>query len=234
MRLIVNTVFYNEFEFIKPFLDNLRKIRDLWAVELLDGSWSQEKKPTINSTDKSMELIIDWVNNNHVPFEVNYIPSAEIWRTESEKRNHLLKLTEEKYGGCWIIVLDVDEFIKFPSGLVAIPLMHDLEEHSNSGIMNVYAYNSVLTLPSIRFIPTQLGIHYHTERAMIIHDKDCKVLMDYNPKVDYRSKDTWFYPNMFLVNHWTLRNNERQLKKYYYNIYQKYQDRDVGCQWQNR
>lgn len=233
MRLIVNCVFYNEHEFIKSFLDNLRKIRDIWAVELLDGSWSQEKNPTINSTDKSVEIIIDWVNINHVPFEVNYIPSAEVWRTESEKRNHLLKMTEEKYGKCWILVLDADEYVKFPSGLVAIPLAPDLEEHDNCGIMNAYAYNSVLTLPSIRFIPTQLGVHYHTERAMILHNNKCEVLMDYNPKADYRSWDTWFYPEMFLVNSWTLRNNERQASKYYYGIYQKHQDKEIECRWKN-
>jgi hypothetical protein len=157
--------------------------------------------------------------------------SSEIWDSESQKRNRLLEITEEKYGKCWILVLDADEFIKFANGLVAVSLLPDLEKHSNCGIMNVYAYNSVLTLPSIRFIPTMQGVHYHTERAMIVHDKDCRILCDYNPKSEYRGRNTWFYNTVFLVNYWTLRNNDRQIKKYYYSVYQNHQDKDVGCKY---
>lgn len=234
MRLIVNCIFYNESEWIKQFLDRLRQIKDLWAVEMLDGSWQQERKPTFNSTDDSKEQIDKWVKENHVPFEVNYIASTEIWESESVKRNWLLDYTEKKHGRCWILVLDADEVVKFPNGLVSTTLIPDLNRQRNSGIINAYAYNSVLTLPSIRFIPSGRGIHYHTERAMILHDKDCKILMDYNPKVDYRGKETWFYDNMFIVNHWALRNNARQIKKYYYMVYQQHQQKDIGCKWKSQ
>lgn len=234
MRLIVNTVLYNEAEFITCFLDNLNKIRDLYAVELLDGSWEQGNQLPINSVDRTEQLINNWKENNYVPFEVNYYKSSHVWRTESEKRNHILKLIEKKYGRCWTLMLDADEFIRFPSGLGGIWLINDLLQHIDCGIINAYAYHSTLekALPVLRFIPSCEGIHYHTELAMIIHDDKCNIIMDYNPGVNYKSEHTWVYPEMFLVNYWTLRNNKRQNEKYQYYLYQKNQNKGVKCKWE--
>lgn len=229
----MNCVFQNEQGFILRFLDGVRRIRDVYEVDMFDGSWSQEKHPTINSTDISKALIYEWMDQHHVPFHTRYIESDHVWRTESEKRNALLKITEEKFGKCWVLVLDADETVKFPNGMVAIDMIPYLEEHDNCGIMNAYAYGGSLkaVLPSIRFIPTCQGIHYHTERAMILHDKDCKVLMDYNPGYVFTGRNTWFFDEMLIVNHWVLRNNSRHETKMHYAFEQEKIPKDLVCRW---
>ena len=215
------------------FLHNIKKIRDVFAVELLDGAWQQaEKTPSINSTDDTVQIIEKWKSTNFVPFDINYTPAIETWRSESEKRNWLLKETERKYGRCWVLVLDADEFLKFPSGLVSIPMLPELERHDNCGILNGFAYQSALaTIFTVRFIPIGRGFHYHTELAMIIHNNKCEVVCDYNPGREKTNNETWVCSQVILVNNWTLRDNERQCKKYYYQKYQEHQDREIKCRW---
>ncbi|MGH7900139.1 MAG: hypothetical protein ACRENZ_00210 [Thermodesulfobacteriota bacterium] len=229
MRLIINTVVVNEEETITTFLNNLRKIRDIWAVNILDGFWKQELNPTLNSTDRTKEIVQEWVSKHHVPFEVNYIESDHIWRTESEKRNYLLKLTHEKYGKCWIFVIDADETVKFPSGLVAVTLLPDIENQEYPGVLPCYAYNSVLVFPTVRLIPSGEGYHYHTERAMLVHDKDCNVVVDYNPNSFFQARKTFELKGMFLVNYWTLRKKSRQFTKVHYAMYQHGQNKESKC-----
>ena len=212
-RLIINTVVANEEETIVNFLNNIRKIRDVWAVNILDGFWKQELNPFIKSIDKTKERVEEWAKKHSVPFEINYYESDHIWRTESEKRNHLFKLTLEKYNKCWIFVIDADESVKFPNGLVAVTLLPDLIEHEYPGIITCYAYNSVLEFPTVRLIPSGEGYHYHTERAMLLHDKDCNVVVDYNPNCYYRARKTFDLKGIIMVNFWTLRKKIRQFTK---------------------
>jgi hypothetical protein len=228
-RIVVNTIVLNEQENIVHYLNNLRRVRDLWAVEILDGSWSDG--PNINSTDRTEEIVEAWKQINFVPFETYYAVSEEKWRTESEKRNELLKRTEDKYGECWVFVLDADESVKFPNGRVGISLSKILSEYHNGGVIKAYGYNSTNALPTLRFIPTKKGIHYHTELAMILHDNECNVLIDYNPTRFYQSRDTWNLNDMIIVNYWGLRSGERQFTKYKYFHQQKYQDNETKCKW---
>ena len=233
MRNILNCVLYNEQDNITGFLDRVRKIRDLYAVEILDGSWSQEVNANVKSTDHTKALVEDWRERNFVPFEVNFTESDHIWRTESEKRNHLLKITEEKHGSCWIIILDADEEIKFPNGMVHICMTPLLTNRNKCGVVMSYPYNAIGELPGIRLIPSKIGVHYHTEYAMMLHDHNCKLLMDYNPQRIFKSWDVFDFKDMFIVNYWALRNNARQYKKYFYSTWQSehLENKELKCQW---
>lgn len=232
MRIIVNTVVYNEESNIATCLTNLRRIRDVWAVEILDGAWKvKDLENPVNSTDKTERVIEAWKKTTSVPFEVNYTKSEKTWETESEKRNFLLKKTEEKYGDCWVLVLDADESIKFPNGRSGIYLNKKIEDKKHCGVIKAYGYNSSHSLPSIRLIPTKNGVHYHTELAMILHNDKCQVLMDYNPTRIWQSTETFNLDDFFIVNYWGLRNGERQIEKYQYYKQQTEQDFGVKCKW---
>ena len=216
--IIVNTVLYNEQDSIVTFLNNLRRVRDIRAVEILDGSWRREKNPSVNSTDDTKNLVNKWIKDNPVPFEVCFTESEHIWETQSAKRNSLLEITQEKYGDCWIFVMDADEAIKFPNGFEAITLEPYLKDNTKCGVVKTYPYNSNDVLPSIRLIPTGHEIHYHTELAKMLHDANCNLLMDYNPARIFQSWDTFDFNDMFIVNYLSVQKETSQIK-------------DVECKW---
>lgn len=229
-KIIINTVLYNEQDSIVTFLNNLSRIRDIHAVEILDGSWRKEIKSSVNSTDDTKKLVNKWIKNNSVPFEVCFTESKQIWETQSAKRNSLLELTQKKYGDCWIFVLDADEAIKFPNGFEAITLEPYLKDKTKCGVLKTYLYNSNDVLPSIRLIPTGHEIHYHTELAKMLHDNSCNILMDYNPARIFQSWDTFDFNDMFIVNYLKLQKGTHKLEKSHHHI-DKNQLKDVECKW---
>ena len=87
---------------------------------------------------------------------------------------------------------------------------------------------------TVRFIRGGKGFHWHTERSMQLHDKNCNVVLDWTPEQEqyFGIVDT---ADMFIVNKWNRRTeNTLKLRDHYAEYEFKKLMEDLDCQYQEK
>ena len=233
MKLVACLVVYNEETFIEESIKNLFKIQDLDAIEILDGAWVSGGSSPI-STDRTRSIIEKLALTSPCP--INWTQNTDYWESEPLKRNWQLSQIEKKYGAdTWIFWFDGDEEIHFHTGLNSIKLKPFLSTVTKCGIVDTFGYGFSIPYPGPRFIPLGKGIHFYSEMANHLHDKDCHTIMNWG--LYQQKQPCWFMKDFFIVTHWMYRNGVRlQDKIEYYKFQCKEMERTQSypvCKWNN-
>jgi len=242
-RVGIGMCIYNEKQFIeKVLLNNTKKLRGVDFIYILDGSWpwiggeAQSNDGTKEIVEKTGALIKErW------GIDVKFGQIEKLFRSQGEKRNFGLKRAEEIMkeidpDAHWYhLIIDGDEFIEFTSGLTEIWLDKpgaSLDQiWPKMGLLAAYAVGSPKKLLTPRFIPAFQGYHYHTDQRMVIHDKNCVSVVDYNPRSrSYAKKLTTEITQFFLLNKWNARDIDRSMIKMTYNSL-TYPNQSAECRY---
>ena len=234
---------YNEEQFLKDvLLNNTRRLKGIDFTYILDGAWKWSGGEA-QSTDRTKKIVEEMaiLIKERWKHDVKFGQLATVFRTQGEKRNFCLKRVEEimkerdPRAKWYHLILDGDEFIQFASGLYEIWL--DKKGASvdqiwpKIGLLAAYAERSSIKLLSPRFIPAFQGYHYHTDQRMVIHDKNCVPIVDYNPsKRSYVKKLTTEITQFFILNKWNVRDVDRGMTKMSYNAI-TYPNKPAECQF---
>jgi glycosyltransferase involved in cell wall biosynthesis len=230
-KLIVAMCVYNEEQFIEMSIDSvLHTIKDVDVIEIQDGAWKMGGDTT-KSTDRTKEIVTKLQEKYNNRCDIEFREAEQIFDSEPHKRNHQLQFIQDLYGAepYWVMVLDADEIVAFNSGLYEIWVKDYLGNMPFAGMLTAYAIGSDKPMYGPRFIPGGQGYHYHTEKSMIMHNKDCKLEIDYNVEnqnVIKRCADSdnplmvFHIKPFFLINFWPKRPTERMLDKKRYRQFQ--------------
>ena len=80
------------------------------------------------------------------------------------------------------------------------------------------------------------GIHYYSERTMVIHDENCDLLINYNPDEGHKGnpKKVFMFSSIFFVNLWNIRNKKRlQEKDKYIEFRSTQRNNTENCKFKN-
>ncbi len=220
-KLVVAMSVYNEEQFLESSVDNtITCISDIDGIHILDGAWKVGGDSPV-STDRTPE-IVDRLKEKYPNVQIVY-ESRDIWESEGDKRNYQLKRIEEIFGKSYIIVKDGDELFRFTNGKDHIFLKIKLaQKYPAIGLINTYRYGGERAGLSVRLIPSHTNLHYHTGKAMVLHDENCKIMCDYNYDNFFVVNNKCFtFEGMIYVNHWNVRDRDRQWakEKYLQKIY---------------
>lgn len=227
-KLVVAMSVYNEEQFLESSVDNtISCISDIDGIHILDGAWKVGGNSPI-STDRTPE-IVDRLKEKYPNIQIVY-ESKDIWESEGDKRNYQLKRIEEIFGKSYIIVKDGDEFFKFTNGRDHIFLKIKLaQKYPAIGLINTYRYGGEKAGLGVRLIPSHTNLHYHTGKAMVLHDEKCKIMCDYNHDNFFVINNKCFtFEGMIYVNQWNIRNNDRQWAKEEY-LQKVYHGQEEPC-----
>lgn len=198
-------VVYNEETFLEQSIQNLFKISDLDAIEILDGAWNSGGK-TPKSTDRTKNIVQDAQKQSRIP--IIFTENDYFWESEPAKRNWQLEYLEKKYGpDTWVFWFDGDEEIRFHSGINNIKMEPILRDKKKCGIVTTYGFGYDIAYPGVRFFPLGHRIHFYSEMANHLHDKDCNTIMDWS--TGKQSQPCWYMDKFFIVNRWMVRNGVR-------------------------
>jgi glycosyltransferase involved in cell wall biosynthesis len=208
-KVVVALCIYNEEQFIYETLDDCRKIADLDGIHILDGGWEHGGTSPV-STDKTHAEITRWIvdNDNEITVTVERNPDNKLWASEGIKRNYQLKAIEKQWGDAYVVIHDGDENIEFNCGRKNIWLKEVLATVWPFTILcKSFSFNGVNDAVGVRVIPTGQGVHYHTDRPMIVHDHKCDIMCDYNfdKTVFIKQNATKSLPLIIFVNKWNTR-----------------------------
>lgn len=218
-KIVVALCIYNEEDTIYETLENCKKIADLDGIHILDGAWKNGlTEQSHTSSDKTSAEIMRWIKdtNNEYKVVIERNPEKTVFESESVKRNYQLDRIHELFGKSYIFVLDGDEKIRFNCGRDNIFLKEHLyHQWPRIVIIKTYSHNGLNGHIGARVIPSGYGIHYHTDKPMVVHSEDHRILCDYNfhyePSVS--KNETYDFDIMFLVNGWNTRAVERVRQK---------------------
>ena len=226
-KLVVAMTIYNEEQFLEEALNNCLVIQDLDGIHLLDGAWKGGGS-SASSTDNT-SIIIENFQHDHPEIQIVYEVPTDVWDLQGTKRNYQLKRVEEIWGKSYIIIKDGDEVFAFTNGRADIWLKRELAGRIPAiGICKSYAYGSPISMIGARFIPSHCGIHYHTEKSMIIHDNNCDIVCDYNVDKNLVINRRCFdFDQMIYINHWNIRDRERLKTKVKYAEEHVFTDKDI-------
>lgn len=249
-RLVVAICVYNEQDFIEKTIDSLlAKIRDVDIIEILDGAWKNGGK-SAKSTDKTKEIVERLSNKYHNRCDIIFRESETLFENEAAKRNHHLELIEETYGyePYWVFILDADERILFTTGEFELWIKDHLGNMPFIGCVTAFAHSGKKPLIGPRFFPGGKGIHYHSNRSMIVHTGDHSVEIDYNINSQEKTFGPWLrqkgeiletpifhITNFNLINFYPTRSKDRMLEKIEYCKYQEVeQQENKPCDYQQK
>ena len=230
MKIIISHCIYNEDQFFQGCLFDDLKINDLDAIHILDGAWGEQPNGNYQSTDKTLEIITDFIARaKEIGIEVIYDkhPKNQIWESEPIKRNYQLNRIRELFGNnlYYNILKDGDEFFHHLSGRQNTWLKKDFIEWikfpNNIGLMVTNAYYSDnigysdLQMSTPRFLPSTKKLHYYTGKSMMFCDEFHNIVSDFNPRVKQPGSPSLFfnYTSMMIINKFTIRNHQRQKDK---------------------
>ena len=216
-KFVVALCIYNEEQFLSDALNTCLQFVDLDGIHILDGAWEHGGDHP-KSTDKTHTIIDDFKNTHpDIKVTVEY-PHEDVWRTEGVKRNFQLQSIEHEYGSAYVFILDGDEIIQTNSGQTRHWMKHELNAHMQMiGMVAGYARGSKSVLNTPRLIPTKYGHHYHTECPMLIHNKNCEIIVDYEWNFTERNYDYLFnFDNFRIINNLNIRTRERTIEKQAY------------------
>lgn len=205
MKLIATVVVYNEEQHIPDLLHSLQRIVDLDDVYILDGKYGDKEIP---SDDKTKEI----VTSSKVGLFKTHWLSAQHWADESIKRNWLWKFLDKTIkDDCWYLIIDGDEEIitENNSSIELKPALQQIED--DFVILESGPHNENIDFPleyfQVRLIRGNKNIHWYTGDVMVVHNTNCKVLMDYGR--GYLCQPYGWIKNMMLLNKWLLRPKEK-------------------------
>ena len=223
---------YNGGQFLAETLHGIiSRIKDINVIHIHDGSWENSGYDAINSTDDTEKIIEDINVQYGEDIQIIYEKSDHIWHNPSEKRNHQLKLISETFEEPYTILwLDDDEEIRFRTGIEEIWIRELCAELQRPAIIDTYAYNASDQLLTARLIPSGKGIHWHSERAMCLHDMDCHVIIDWTPKQFILIGEIVRCDDFYIVNKWNCRDTETLHKRKQYNLHEVAEhDKMIPC-----
>lgn len=229
---------YNEEQHLEECLYDDLRMNDVDLIHILDGAWEKFEDGSIGSTDKTIEIVSKFmVEAKKYDIDVVYEnnPKNTLWANQGEKRSYQLDSIKKYYKGKrhYTLVKDGDELFHFLSGRQNIWLKRDFVEWFdkpiNIGLLNANSYYGDTNMWGVRLFPSNIPIHYATNRSMVIHDKDHNVVCDYNPetfKVD--NSKCFKFADFILINQWTTRPARRinQKKSYIdYRLAERFADK---------
>ena len=182
LKLVACHTMYNEEDNIRQTIINDLKIVDLDAIHILDGAWKHGGKSP-SSTDKSLSIIKEMQKALDIPIILESHPDGKYWESEGDKRNYQLDRVAELYPGkTYALIIDCDEELHSNNGrLDNFWFKGSLSKwYPDIALFTAYAHNSSLGGDTPRIIPVGKGIHYYTEKTMVLHDKDHNIIVDYN------------------------------------------------------
>ena len=226
-HIIIAHTIYNEEQYLEQTLRNDILIEDLDMIHILDGAWKNGGDSPI-STDNTISIIDKIRKETDVKIIYEKNPENTLWKSESVKRNYQLSAIEKLYPNekYYVFVKDGDESIKFANGRETQWIKGSFAKwYPDVALLDTFGYGSTLGGSGVRFIPSGQGIHYYTEKSMVLHNINHEVIVDYNPNTNTGMPDTFIntfdkcltsvftFPSVFLVNHFNLRNKERLKEK---------------------
>lgn len=238
MKLVAAICGVQSEQFLEKTLESLAKT-DIDAIHYMDGSWDNTGINLPQSTDKTRAILSRFKENSSI--EVNYDFSPEGWKTQSQKRNAQLYDIQDRFGpDTWILVIDDDEVLE---SIMNMSL--DFKSLLADKIYSVGTIESVAPPPgealadlqvmkTPRFIKLAVGIHYHTETNMHVHDIDCETICDYHNERDgVVTSQVWNFPGVIVKNYWMQRSNERLEHKNQYYTYLTKSNKSIGeCKYE--
>jgi len=235
MKIIGQLIVCNGEEFLEETLNGIvNRIRDLNVIAISDGAWENSCYKNILSTDKTMEIIEKFIQDNPRIDVLVKTRNEKFYRNPSEKRNEQLKdifneFGNERYYTFWF---DDDEEIRFTNGREEIWLRDYLKNYDVPIFLNTFGWNSEKPMLTPRFIPGNNGYHWHTERAMCIHDSNCNIVFDWTPGQEKQELDILTNHEMFIVNKWNKKSRKELQRKSQYAMYEnKLYETPEKCKW---
>ena len=222
MTFVIAHCIYNEVEYFQECLEDDLKMNDVDIIHIVDGAWKGYEGGTAQSNDGTLEIIHNFKKKAEAVGILVIYDSRGVWSHESVKRNYQLKaidkIVKTPY---YILVKDGDEFFHFLNGRQSLWLKRDMVEwqktQNDAGIISAYSYNSDIEMMGMRLFPSTNKLHYYTEKPMILHDENHKLVMDYNVPTFKMNMDRVFkFASFILINRWNIRNKDRIQEKYGY------------------
>ena len=224
MKLIAASCVYMESQYIGEMLPSLQLIRDLDAIHISDGAWIRGG-PIPQSTDMTKMIVEEFAKTSPIP--IHWTESNKFFASQGHKRNQQLAAIEKMYPGedIWIFVIDGDEELVADGPMDLKPILARLP---GPACIEAFGFQQKLPMKTLRFIPGNRGIHYHTQKTMRIHDASCSLVMDYEQ--GQTRGDVKELTGLHLVNKWNIRNQQRMAFKMDYLIFKDAQPM-TKCQW---
>ena len=175
---------------------------------ILDGAWNGK---TVSSYDQTKEIV---TSSKIGLFKTHWI-NAQGWNSESQKRNWLWNYLHRIEGDdCWYLIIDGDEEVITQDGST-IELKPALERvKEDFVILESGPHNENIDYPleyfQVRLIRGHRYIHWYTGDAMVVHDENCDVMMDYGR--GFLCKPYNWIKNLMLLNKWSLRPEQKTNK----------------------
>lgn len=204
--LVVDIVLHNEEDNIIDCLCSLQKIPDIDYVNIIDGSWSKDEPRSI---DRTIDLIRGFKNG---VFQIRY--TSMKWKSESEKRNFGYKFSEAKSKDrdVWHFTIDADEEIILAKGVKYLLLKPMLQVLKHDYVLLESGPHDDNMKHPLEYFQVRLwrgskGVHWHTGKPMVLHDGECKEVMDWGTHKLYQ--DVHWIKNLQILNKWDYRSPQR-------------------------
>ncbi len=226
----VNYCVYNEEKLIgKSLLSICEKLKGINFIFVLDGAWEQPNISYSASTDLTKQIVVRLGREIKEKYGVDVIwadsPFEQPFKTQSQKRNHAFARVEKiintlNYADDWYhLIMDGDETVHFGNGLEKLNLQADGTDFPQMwpkvGLLKAFGKgggHKEFRLAA-RFIPAKQGYHYHTEKRICLHDKNCNTIHD------FWADDTKIFAacevceQFFIINDYEARGKERLEQK---------------------
>jgi len=220
-RVIAAICVWNEEQFIRNCIENImQKIKNIYAIEILDGAWLPYASDNPNSTDNTKAIVLELKEKyKHLCNIFWNEPIAKPFESESAKRNTQLETIEKNYQDYAVFVIDADETIQAATGQQHFELASYIEDPQRIGCVKAFAFGSKIHGWTPRLFRGSAKIHYHTKRTMEVHGTNCKPRIAYDPESQPMIQDLFYHPTVveitdfFLVNQYVKRDIDRRLAK---------------------
>lgn len=208
--LVASIMVYEEEQDIEECLYSLQQIEDLDAVFVVDGRYTDDGYDNNNrSKDKTMEI----VSKSKIGLFQKFPVAAQKWKSQAHKRNWTWKFIEKRTpADVWHLCIDADEEIVLPRGTRSLklkPILADTRE--NMVLLESGPHTDNIRFPLEFYQPRltrgNMGIHWHTGDVMVVHDQNCKILMDYGRGL--LCQPYQWINNIQILNKWMLRHPDK-------------------------
>ena len=229
----VNCCVYNEEKTIGKLLMSItEKLKGINFIFILDGAWEQPNISKSASTDLTKEIVKRLAKEIKKQYGIHVIwadpPFEQPFKTQSQKRNHAFARVENiiktlGFQENWYhLTMDGDETIHFGNGWEKLNLQADGSDFPQLwpkvGLIKAFGKGGghMEFMQAARFIPAKQGYHYHTEKRVCLHDKNCQTIHDFWADDAKINEGCELCDQFFIINDYEARGHERleQKKEY--------------------